>query len=339
EVIGSSGSLSLPWQLLTKDPRHTAQVLAEVERALPDTSTRRVKGRGLFGGIYRRNGTAPPSAHALLYDDIARTIAKGNPLPVSPPEAFVALEACFAAYESALTGTEISLPLTRSSAVYSGISTEAYQARLCRRLAPDVAAVQIPSSSTATSNESRPSRSMRSLVRAVARHALAVAKIDPAFVRAAIRNPPCVHGGPRARRWPWPRRRHFGRRERQAAMRVIDREIRNGGAIIYGGIEERAYCERFAQYLGGGYAKAVNSGTTALYVALRALDLKPGSEVIVPPITDPGGVMPVSLVGCVPIPADAQGGSLNTSVEEIRRVLTDRTSAILVAHIAGLPVE
>ena len=93
------------------------------------------------------------------------------------------------------------------------------------------------------------------------------------------------------------------------------------------------------RYLGGGYAKAVNSGTNALYVALRALDLEPGSEVVVPPMTDPGGTMPVALLGCIPVPADADRGSINTSAEQIKKVLTDRTSAIVVAHISGQPVD
>jgi dTDP-4-amino-4,6-dideoxygalactose transaminase len=122
-------------------------------------------------------------------------------------------------------------------------------------------------------------------------------------------------------------------------LRVLDKEIRSGSAVIYGGVEERAYCKEFAEFLGGGYADAVNSGTNAIYVALRALDLEPGSEVIVPPITDPGGTMPVALMGCIPVPADSMPYSLNTSVEQIRAVITDKTSAILVTHIAGHPVD
>src|SRR5216684_4365087 len=156
----------------------------------------------------------------------------------------------------------------------------------------------------------------------MARQALRMANIEPAFVKALLLKPPRVHGGPRARRLPWPRRRHFDKREKRAVIRVIDREIGRGGAVIYGGAEEEAYCEAFARYLGGGYAKAVNSGTNALYVALRALDLEPGSEVIVPPITDPGGTMPVVLMNCIPVPADADCGSLNTSASQIKRVLT-----------------
>jgi dTDP-4-amino-4,6-dideoxygalactose transaminase len=173
----------------------------------------------------------------------------------------------------------------------------------------------------------------------IARRALSIANIEPAVVKALLRKPPPVHGGPRARRFPWPRRRHFDKREKRAVMQLLDREIRKGGAVIYGGPETKAYCQAFAEYLGGGYAAAVNSGTNAIYVALRALELEPGSEVVVPAITDPGGTMPVPMMGCIPIPADSDSGSLNISAEQIKKVLTDRTSAIVVAHISGRPVD
>ena len=122
-------------------------------------------------------------------------------------------------------------------------------------------------------------------------------------------------------------------------MRVINREIAQGNAIVYGGPEEQGYCDEFVQFMGGGYADAVNSGTNAVYVALRSLDLEPFTEIIVPPITNQGGVMPVALLNCVPVPADSAPGSLNTSVNQIEAVVSDRTSAILVAHIAGHPVD
>ena len=89
------------------------------------------------------------------------------------------------------------------------------------------------------------------------------------------------------------------------------------------------------QFLGGGYADLVNSGTAALYVALGALELEPAGEVIVPPITDPGGVMPVALLNLVPVVADAWPGSFNAGPDEIEALLTPWTQAIVVAHIAG----
>jgi perosamine synthetase len=181
--------------------------------------------------------------------------------------------------------------------------------------------------------------SAKIFVARTARRVLEIANIDPELIKAMIRKPPTVHGGPRARRWPWPRRRHFDQREKRAVVRVINREIRKGGAIIYGSVEERAYCQAFADYLGGGYADAVNSGTNAVYVALRALDLEPGSEVIVPPITDSGGTMPVVMSNCIPVAADSDPGSFNSSVDQIRPLITDRTGAIIVAHIGGYPLD
>ena len=164
--------------------------------------------------------------------------------------------------------------------------------------------------------------------------------LDPSWVKAVVKPPVSIHGGgPRARRFPWPRRRHFDVREKRAMVALMDREVKKGGALVYNGPEEKAYCEEFCRFLGGGYADAVNSGTNAVYVALRALDLEPGSEVIVPPITDPGGSMPVALMNCIPVPADSAPGSLNTSVDQIRAALTERTSAILIAHISGHPVD
>ena len=60
-----------------------------------------------------------------------------------------------------------------------------------------------------------------------------------------------------------------------------------GEAFSYNGAEEKAYCEEFCAALGApdGFADAVNSGTSAVYVALRALEPEPLSEVILPPVT------------------------------------------------------
>lgn len=179
----------------------------------------------------------------------------------------------------------------------------------------------------------------RMLVGGAAKKALTAANIDPSYVRALVKPPAPVHGGPKARRFPWPKRAHFGPEERDAVTALMNREIKRGGAIVYNGPEKAAYCREFADWLGGGFAETVNSGTNAVYVALRALDLEPGTEVIVPPVTDPGGTMPVAMMNCIPVPADTAPGSLNTSAEEIAKVITDRTSAIVVAHLSGHPAD
>jgi len=148
-----------------------------------------------------------------------------------------------------------------------------------------------------------------------------------------------IHGGPRVRTAPWPARGLLGPEERAAVNALFDEAIASGGAIGYNGPPEQAYCQEFADSLGGGFADAVNSGTTALYCALRALDLEPFTEIIVGPITDPGGMMPVPLIGCIPVVPDAEPGRYNTGPSQVEAVLSPLTSAIIIAHIGGEPVD
>lgn len=148
-----------------------------------------------------------------------------------------------------------------------------------------------------------------------------------------------IHGGEKTRTMPWPKRHLFGEEERSAVVALFEKTITTGEAFGYDGEEEEAYCRQFAEFLGGGYVDAVNSGTSAIYVALRMLEIEPFTEVIVPPITDPGGIMPVPLINCIPVAADSTPGTLNTGPEQIEARITKYTSAIIVAHIAGLPVD
>lgn len=148
-----------------------------------------------------------------------------------------------------------------------------------------------------------------------------------------------IDGGTPVRCTPFPARHLFGEAERAAVMALFDQAIATGEAFGYNGPEEEAYTSEFVAFMGGGHADLVSSGTAALFVALGALCLEPLSEVIVPPITDPGGVMPVPLLNCVPVVADAHPGSFNTGAAEIEAVLTERTRAIVVAHIAGEPAD
>lgn len=148
-----------------------------------------------------------------------------------------------------------------------------------------------------------------------------------------------IDGGTPVRTAPMPKRALFGAAEKEAAMALFDAAIETGDAIGYGGAEERGYEEAFAAFHGGGFADLVNSGTSAVYAAVAGLQLQPAGEVIVPPITDPGGVMPVPLLNLVPVVADAAPGTFNAGAEQIAAVLTPHTRAILVAHIAGEPAD
>lgn len=148
-----------------------------------------------------------------------------------------------------------------------------------------------------------------------------------------------INGGPKVRTDEFPSRYLLGIEEKAAVDQLFDEAIKTGEAFGYNGPQEQAYCEEFAEFMGGGFADAVNSGTNAVYVALRALDLEPFTEVIVSPITDPGGVMPIVMMNCIPMLADAAPGKYNTGPGQVEELISPRTSAILIAHIAGEPAD
>lgn len=148
-----------------------------------------------------------------------------------------------------------------------------------------------------------------------------------------------INGGKKVRSKPWPARKLFGKEEKKAVDALFDKAITSGNTFGYNGPEEEAFCRQFVKFMGGGYADAVNSGTTAVYVALRALNLEPFTEVIVSPITDPGGMMPITMLNCVPVVADTTPGSFNTGSDQIKKLISPLTSAIVVSHIQGEPAD
>lgn len=84
---------------------------------------------------------------------------------------------------------------------------------------------------------------------------------------------------------------------------------------------------------------AVCNGTVALEVALAALDLKPGDEVILPTFTIISCVAAIIRRGCVPVLVDSDSVTWNMDVAQIESKITSRTKAIMVVHIFGLPVD
>lgn len=148
-----------------------------------------------------------------------------------------------------------------------------------------------------------------------------------------------INGGPKTRNKPFPARCLIGPEEKAAVDALFDKAIESGNAFGYNGAPEQQYEKDFANFLGGGFADAVNSGTNAVFCAIGALNLDALSEIIVPPITDPGGCLPVVLAGCVPVFADADPRSYNICADAIAERITDRTRAIIVAHIAGDAVD
>ncbi|MEM7186343.1 MAG: DegT/DnrJ/EryC1/StrS family aminotransferase [Bacteroidota bacterium] len=95
----------------------------------------------------------------------------------------------------------------------------------------------------------------------------------------------------------------------------------------------------FAAYIGTNHGIAVCNGSAALDVAVRALNLEKGSEVIAPTFTIISPVQSLVQQGLVPVLVDSDQATWNMKVEDIEARITPNTSAILVVHIYGLPVD
>lgn len=97
--------------------------------------------------------------------------------------------------------------------------------------------------------------------------------------------------------------------------------------------------QAFASYLGVKYAATVTSGTAALHLALAALNIKKGDEVIVPTFTMFSPVAAILYTGATPVFVDSDPHSWTMDVSAVEKKLTKRTRAILAVHIYGHPAD
>lgn len=105
------------------------------------------------------------------------------------------------------------------------------------------------------------------------------------------------------------------------------------------GTECREFEKEFAAWVGTEFAVAVANGTVALDLALRALGISAGDEVIVTPRTFFASASCIVNAGAIPVFADVDRDSQNITAETIKAVLTPRTKAIICVHLAGWPCD
>nr|WP_263012830.1 DegT/DnrJ/EryC1/StrS family aminotransferase [Laspinema sp. D3b] len=97
--------------------------------------------------------------------------------------------------------------------------------------------------------------------------------------------------------------------------------------------------QQFAAYIGTKECVSCNSGTDALYLALRALNIGPGDEVITTPFTFFATSETISRVGATPVFVDIVPETFNLDVERLEAAITEKTRGILLVHLYGQPVE
>jgi dTDP-4-amino-4,6-dideoxygalactose transaminase len=96
---------------------------------------------------------------------------------------------------------------------------------------------------------------------------------------------------------------------------------------------------RFAEYVGAKHALAVSSGTAAMHLALVALGVGPGDEVITTPLTWPATANVIVHTGATPVFADIRDSDLNIDPERVAELVTPRTKAIMPVHLYGQPAD
>lgn len=114
-----------------------------------------------------------------------------------------------------------------------------------------------------------------------------------------------------------------------ALQRVID------STAFINGPEVKEFEKELAGYLGVKHVIGCANGTDALQIAMMALDLKPGDEVITASFTFVATVEVVALLGIVPVFADVLPGTFNLDPEDIKRKITPKTKAIVPVHLFG----
>ena len=110
------------------------------------------------------------------------------------------------------------------------------------------------------------------------------------------------------------------------------------GAYI-GGPAVKTFEQEFANYIGVSDCVGCNSGTDALILALRALKIGPGDEVITTPFTFFASAETISAVGATPVFVDIDARTFNMDVDRLEAAITEKTKAIMPVHIFGQPID
>jgi dTDP-4-amino-4,6-dideoxygalactose transaminase len=105
------------------------------------------------------------------------------------------------------------------------------------------------------------------------------------------------------------------------------------------GPEVKQFETEFAAFCGADHCVAMNSGTSALHVAMRLLDLGPGDEVITTPFTFIATSWAIVYTGARPVFVDVEEGTLNLDPGHVERAITPHTKAILPVHLYGHPCD
>jgi perosamine synthetase len=144
-----------------------------------------------------------------------------------------------------------------------------------------------------------------------------------------------LKGGKPVRTTPWPKWPVFTDKDKTDLAALLD----DGRMTSITGPKVREFEEKYAAAFGARHALATCNGVTAIHLALAALEIGPGDEVIVPAHTFIGTSIPVLMANAIPVFVDISPDSFNIDPSKIEAAITPRTRAIVPVHLNGLPAE
>lgn len=130
---------------------------------------------------------------------------------------------------------------------------------------------------------------------------------------------------------PWP---VWDERDKQALIETLESRLWGIGSPAIDTFEQK-----FAEFCGARYAVACTNGTDAISIALQAMNIGCGDEIIIPPYTFIATALAVLVVNAIPVFADIDPNTCNLDPDSVEKAVTPKTKAIIPVHIAGNPAD
>jgi len=140
-----------------------------------------------------------------------------------------------------------------------------------------------------------------------------------------------LFGGEKVKKTSFGTGSRFGKEEMKQVQEAFDQNT----LFYWNGNKVKSLTEKFAKMYGVEHCVATTSGTASIHVALGALGITAGDEVITSPITDQGTVVGILYQNAIPVFADVDPHTYNLTAESIEKKITDKTKAVVVVHLAG----
>jgi dTDP-4-amino-4,6-dideoxygalactose transaminase len=141
-----------------------------------------------------------------------------------------------------------------------------------------------------------------------------------------------IHGGPKTKTTPYNRPNRYGDLEKKYLIEAVD----EGALMMTGGSMVRRFEKAAAEKFGCKHVILTTSGTTAIQVALAAVGVTEGDEVITTAVADAGTFMSILALHAVPVFADLDRDTVGPDPDSVEKLITNKTKAILNVHMAGI---